>query len=178
MKPDHAGFLRPIKVARTGLYDSDGRAVWRLLEDLCFFSVKLGCWVITPEGFHTNFASVPRVPFAYLWYGDICWEEPATHDFPYTTHKLFIVPVEQWIAYSMGDFRPIERDCAKDEADSLFLEGLLANAHIPEGSAYTMHKAVSWFGGSSWRAPTSIPQPPELAALAQLATEPVGSASP
>lgn len=164
------GFLRPVKVDRTGTYDPSGRAIWRLREDLCFYSAILECWVITPEGFYTNFASVPRVPFAYLWYGDICWEEPAGHDYPYTTHKLLIVPLAKWVAYSLGTYQPEEIDCPKDLADDLFLEGLLANPRIPEGSAYTMHKAVSWFGGSSWAAPTTVPQAPDIALLASHAT--------
>jgi hypothetical protein len=167
---NQAGFLRPIAARRTGTYDKDGRAIWRLLEDLCFYSAKRGCWVITPAGFHTNYASVPRVPFAYLWYGDICWEEPAGHDYPYTTHTLQIVPVDKWVDYSMGWFDPLEVPCTKDEADDLFLEALLSNPRIPTGSAHTMHKAVSWFGASSWNAPASIPQPPAIAALAQQAS--------
>jgi hypothetical protein len=161
---NRVGFLRPIKVARTGEYDADGRPIWELLEDLCFYSLKLGgVWVITPAGFHTNFASVPRVPFAYLWYGDICWEEPAAHDFPYTApHVLHIVPGDRWIDYSLGLFQPLVMDCSKELADELFLEALRANPRIPNGSAHTMHRAVKWFGKSSWDAPSTVPQPASL----------------
>jgi hypothetical protein len=159
-----AGFLRPIACRRTGDYDKAGRAIWQLTEDLCFYSAKLKCWVITPKGFFTNFASVPRLPIVYWWYGDRVWEEPAGHDFPYTTHKLLIVPVDKWEAYLAGEFEPVEIDCDKRTADDLFLEALLANPKTPDGMDHTMHKGVAWFGQSSWDAETTIEQPSYIAA--------------
>lgn len=136
-----AGFRDLLRVERTGEYDKDGRPVWQLLHPLKFDSAVWGR-IEVPTGFKTNYASVPRAPFTFWLYGDRCWEEPALHDFAYTVRRM-----------------------TREEADDLFLEALLLNPTISEGMANTMHKAVRWFGGSSWDDETNIAQPDYIRAL-------------
>jgi len=62
---------------------------WRLLADfLCIIedpepgvSQRL---VVVPAGFETDFASVPRLPLAFLMVGDVAHKAPVLHDYLYT----------------------------------------------------------------------------------------------
>jgi len=117
-------------------YDLTGRAVWELLEPLCWKDE------VVPPGFRTNYASVPRLPIVFLLAGDKAHKPAAWHDFEYTVRRR-----------------------SREEADDLFLEMLLADPQIKPGLAHTMHKAVRWFGQSSWEDETNIVQPEDIRAL-------------
>jgi uncharacterized protein DUF1353 len=41
-----------------------------------------------PAGFKTDFASVPRLPIAYLVAGDVCHRAPLLHDFLYRQGQI------------------------------------------------------------------------------------------
>jgi hypothetical protein len=125
-------------------HDLNGRAVWELLDPLFFESDQFDD-IIVPPTFRTNFASVPRLPLIFLLAGDRAHKEATLHDYEYTVRR-----------------RP------REQADALFLEALLLNPLIPPGLAYTMHKAVRWFGKGSWEDSTNILQPAEI--RAQIAT--------
>lgn len=58
---------------------------WRLIEPLAYFSERLDRQITVPKGFVTDFASVPRLPFAYMIFGNIAQEEAVIHDYLY--HK-------------------------------------------------------------------------------------------
>ena len=133
-----AHFEAGISVQRTGRYDNSGRALWRLLRDLIFKSAEFGS-IVVPEGFVTNYASVPRLPIVYWYCGDRVYEEPALHDYLYTVRHL-----------------------PRVEADKIFLESLLSNPKIPDGMARTMYAAVRVFGNSSWFDETNIKQPAHI----------------
>ena len=68
----------------------DGRWIdderFMLLADLIYESDILGLQVIVPKGFITDFASVPRVPVAYMLFGDRAHHESVIHDFFYQVH--------------------------------------------------------------------------------------------
>jgi hypothetical protein len=117
------------------------RSVWELTDPLVFESEKYGVRT-APAGFRTNYASVPRMPLVFLLAGDKAHKEAAIHDLEYTLRRM-----------------------TREEADDLFLEMLLLNPHIGEGLAHTMHKAVRWFGQSSWEDETNILQPEEIRAM-------------
>ena len=53
--------------------------VWVIHEDLIYESDLIGR-VVVPAGFQTDFASVPRVPVAYWFYGGRAHHEAAIHD--------------------------------------------------------------------------------------------------
>lgn len=57
-----------------------GRAVWRLERRLVFVSRVYGR-INVPPGFETDFASVPRLPFAYWLTGDTAHKSAVVHDF-------------------------------------------------------------------------------------------------
>lgn len=60
--------------------DDFGRALWCLRENLEFYSDSRGL-VTVPAGFITDFASVPRAPFAYWLAGDTAHASAAVHDY-------------------------------------------------------------------------------------------------
>lgn len=128
-----------LRVEEAG-HDLAGRAVWELLEPLFFESDQFGDLIVPPT-FRTNYASVPRLPLVFLLAGDRSYKEAALHDFLYTVHSM-----------------------PREHADAVFLEALLLNPLIPAGLAHTMHKAVRWFGKSSWEDTTNILQPEDIRA--------------
>jgi hypothetical protein len=128
-----------LRVEEAG-HDLSGRAVWELIEPMLFESEQFGDIVIPPT-FRTNYASVPRLPLVFLLAGDRSYKEAALHDWLYTVHSL-----------------------TREQADAVFLEALLLNPLISPGLAHTMHRAVRWFGQSSWEDSTNILQPDHIRA--------------
>lgn len=66
----------------------DGRSTWQLLFDLIYQSDHLGGLVTVPAGFVTDFASVPRIPVAYLLAGGEANEAAVVHDYLYHSHTV------------------------------------------------------------------------------------------
>jgi hypothetical protein len=60
----------------------DDDRVWVLDAPLVYESDLAGK-IEVPEGFETDFASVPRVPIAYTFFGDRAHREAVIHDFLY-----------------------------------------------------------------------------------------------
>ena len=52
---------------------------WALHEPLIFVSDILGT-ILVPEGYSTDFASVPRLPFIYALFGDTAHASSVIHD--------------------------------------------------------------------------------------------------
>jgi hypothetical protein len=153
-------WLTRLRVEEAG-HDRSMRSVWELTDPLVFRSEVWGDLLFPPR-FRTNYASVPRVPLVFLLAGDKAHKEAAGHDFPYTVHGLLKVNYDvETGEHTVPIFVPIDRKAA----DDLFLEMLLLNPHIGEGLAHTMHKAVRWFGQSSWEDETNILQPEEIRAM-------------
>ena len=61
---------------------SDSDKIYILKSELIYLSDTLGK-IIIPEGFQTDFASVPRVPFIYEAWGDRAHREAVLHDYLY-----------------------------------------------------------------------------------------------
>lgn len=59
------------------------KGTWTLDSPLVFFSEILGGKVTVPAGFVTDFASVPRVPVAYLLYANRGRKAAVVHDYLY-----------------------------------------------------------------------------------------------
>jgi hypothetical protein len=78
-------FLTTLKV--TCLTDK----VWRLVGSLWYESDFLRSDVIVPEGFLTDFASVPRVPLFYWLLGDKAHHEAVIHDYLYRFDSVPVV---------------------------------------------------------------------------------------
>lgn len=155
------GYRAPIAVRRTGGYDRDRRALWQLTEHQLFWSPSMQCWLLTLEGFITNYASVPRWPFIYAMYGDRVYDEPAGHDQGYTLRAVIVATLDD--AGNIIGVRLVPK--LREEIDALFLEALLLNPSISEEEAHAMHAGVRIGGESSWRDETNILQPAHIRAL-------------
>jgi hypothetical protein len=117
----------------------------RLLAPLGFYSEILGCEIVAPAGFVTDYASVPRLVGMYLLFGGKGKRAAVIHD---------------WL-YSGGlvDGRTLTRQ----EADAVFREALEASGY----SAFTvscMYSGVRVGGGRRFTAP-NVPQASHVEAL-------------
>lgn len=65
----------------------DDDCVWVLAAPLVYESDIIGK-VEVPTGFETDFASVPRVPIAYMLFGDRAHREAVLHDYLYRTDSI------------------------------------------------------------------------------------------
>src|SRR5687768_3903680 len=113
-------FLSPLRVE----HRSDG--TWVLTNPLRYRSTVLKSHMIVPIGFVTDFASVPRLPLAYVLAGDTAHPAAVVHDYLYQTHMT-----------------------TKDEADDIFEEAMGVSGE-PWWRRKIMSNAVRWFGGSAW----------------------------
>lgn len=61
----------------------EGRRIWELQYP---FVVEIdGVQIVVPEGFQTDYASVPRLPVTYALFGDSAHEAAVVHDYGYRT---------------------------------------------------------------------------------------------
>ena len=81
------GFLTPLTVTEMG------EGIWQLAKPFYAIVQEDGqrVEIIIPEGFYTDFASVPRLPFAYLLYGGIGNRAGVVHDALYSPWTKIIV---------------------------------------------------------------------------------------
>ena len=67
---------------------ADRRGTRKLLWPLVYQSDLLGRTIVVPAGFVTDFASVPRIPVAFLLAGGCADAAAVVHDWLYTTHEV------------------------------------------------------------------------------------------
>jgi hypothetical protein len=72
-------FLSPLRVEQLDKSD------WKLLEPLRYYSAVLLRVIEVPEGFVTDFASVPRLPFIFWFTGGTAEAPAVLHDWLYRT---------------------------------------------------------------------------------------------
>lgn len=113
----------------------DGRTVHRL--NGCLVWAHGEKRVEIPEGFETDLASVPRLPFIYWIWGDRAHREAVLHDY------LYRIDAVLWIGTS------ICKDVEKKEADWLFREAMKGQGRS-WGIYQPMYIAVRAAGGSSF----------------------------
>lgn len=113
----------------------EGRTVHKLNTPLIW--EHTGKRVEIPAGFETDLASVPRLPFVYLLWGDRAHREAVLHDYLYRCDSLI------WIG--PAPCRP-----EKEEADWLFREAMIGQGQ-PWRIYHPMWLAVRCAGGSSFR---------------------------
>ena len=99
---------------------------WRVMQPLVFYSALFAHFFSVPAGTITDFASVPRVPLAYLLAGDTARAAAVVHDYLYTGI--------------------VEREVA----DDVFLEAMAASG-VPAWRRYPMYLAVRACGGSRYK---------------------------
>ena len=110
--------MTPLQAEKIG--EKNGRAIWRLLNPFIWKDI------VVPMGFQCDFASVPRVPLAYLACGDTAHEAATVHDYLYCTDAIPSVD--------------------RATADRIFLEAMES-----QGESWwrrkVMYRAVRLFGG-------------------------------
>lgn len=97
-----------------------------------------GKGLIVPKGFKTDFASVPRLPFAYWIFGGIGHRPAVLHDWLYG------------IGGSSED---------KQYADNILLHGIIADGDSGV-KARAMYAAVRTFGFTRWNKPKELIKEP------------------
>jgi hypothetical protein len=75
-----AGFQSSLVAEKVDEAESLGRAEWRLRDPLIFESALIGL-LIVPAGFVCDFASVPRLPLAFMLAGDTAHASAVVHDY-------------------------------------------------------------------------------------------------
>jgi hypothetical protein len=69
-------------------------SVWCLDQPLVFISDLVGK-ITVPKNFQTDFASVPRIPIAYEFFGDRAHREAVVHDYLYRIDSIPLVTFSQ-----------------------------------------------------------------------------------
>jgi hypothetical protein len=117
--------------------------VWELLQDFTVFihTEEQTFEVIIGKGFVTDYASVPRLPFAYLLYGGIGNYAAVLHDGLYSNSSL--VSIRDFDTQMR--FHPDREVC-----DKAFLVGLEARG-ISSWKAKPMYWAVRWQGAKYYQ---------------------------
>ena len=67
---------------------ASGRGIWRVEQPFTYQSDILGKTITVEPGFLTDYASVPRVPVAYLLFGDTSHRAAVLHDWLYHHHEV------------------------------------------------------------------------------------------
>lgn len=106
--------------------DDQDDGQWVLAQPLLYQSdVALETFTV-PAGFHTDLASVPRLPLVFLLAGDCAREAAVIHDYIYQTHIV-----------------------NRKMADAVLREASAVTG-VPAWRRFLMWSAVRLFGGSHW----------------------------
>lgn len=110
---------------------------WQLETALIYSSDKLLNVIVVPAGFITDFASVPRLPFAYMLTGGKANAAAVVHDWLYSTQTV-----------------------DRATADAVFREAIGAAGHSGF-TAWLMWLGVRLGGWVAWDKP-NLEQPPHI----------------
>lgn len=102
---------------------------WQLLASLTYASQRAKMTITVPPGFITDFASVPRLPFAYWLTGNTAQAPAVIHDYLYRMHSV----TRAW-------------------ADAIFYEAM-AEEGDPLWRRWLMWLAVRAAGWGAWGSP-------------------------
>ena len=75
-----SAFLSLLSVECIDDTNNDGRGIWKVTKPFLYHSDILGRIIIVEKGFLTDYASVPRYPFLYWWFGDTSHRAGVIHD--------------------------------------------------------------------------------------------------
>lgn len=115
-----SAFMSPLIVEQ--ISESD----WRLYRPFMYDSEHLDRSIVIPDGFVTDFASVPRLPVAYLLFGNTTVKPAVIHDYLYRS-----------------------RSVPRAAADAVFKEAARLTGQ-PAWRVQTMYAAVRVFGGGAY----------------------------
>lgn len=92
-------FLTTLKTEQITEATPTRKALFKITSPLIYDSNTLKQTIIVPEGFITDFASVPRIPFLYALLGNLGNSAACLHDFLYTPphepQRAGCVPVDR-----------------------------------------------------------------------------------
>ena len=129
-----AKFLTSLRVEEVS---SEGRGTWQLLNLLAYKSDLLDYTLVAPSGFITDFASVPRIPVAFLLVGCMAHRAAVIHDWLYTSHEV-----------------------DRATADKIFKEAALLDG-AAEWRSLVFWAGVRIGGGNSWNSDSRRERQPE-----------------
>jgi hypothetical protein len=112
-------FLTPL------VAEKDGK-VWTVMQPLIYMSDVASKVFVVPDGFVTDFASVPRLPLAFLLTGDSAHEAAVIHDRLYSTAEV-----------------------TREVADAVFKEAAVASGE-PSWKASLMYAGIRLGGWMAW----------------------------
>lgn len=124
-------FLTPLCVVEVDDISDEGRGMWRLTGPLIYRSNLTGDTYVVPRGFKTDFASVPRVPIAFLLCGDTANKPAALHD---------------WLYTAVDGKHPVPD---RATADALLEEAALVE-NVPDWRVWLLWAGVRLGGASHW----------------------------
>lgn len=133
-------FLTPLDAREIDEFEG----LWELLAPLAYDSALLDKVIVVPQGYRTDFASVPRFAGAYLLYGGRGNKAGALHDYLYSTQMV-----------------------DRKTCDKVLREAMIATGYS-KLTAAAFYAAVRVGGGSHWNQPNQ-PQTPAVEAWMQQA---------
>lgn len=162
-----SAFLTTLQVEEVEDRSHDGRGTWKLLQPLAFQSDVAGKTIVAPAGFVTDYASVPRVPFAYWIAGDRAHPAAVIHDWLYTSHL-----VDRATADAVLEEAANAADCLSDPGPNA-LPDVVAQTAQYNAEVRTRNRLMKWavrlFGGGHWNAPGPV-QPVDVQKAAAAAS--------
>jgi hypothetical protein len=126
-------FISALRVEQVSDTANDGRGEWRLTAPLLYKSDLTGDVYIVPVGFATDFASVPRLPIAFLLCGGTANRPACLHDALYT-------PDPKTGKHMVPD---------RATADAILKEAALSEG-VPAWRAWALFVGVRLGGASHW----------------------------
>ena len=108
---------------------ADGRGFWKIVEPFVYQSDILGQTITVDPGFITDYASVPRIPIAYLLFGDTSHKAAVLHDWLFHHHEV----------------------CNEQIANDVLLEASTVEG-IVKWRRFGIYLGVKFGGKSSWEA--------------------------
>jgi hypothetical protein len=113
---------------------------WQLMEPLVYESDNVGM-IIVPQGFVTNFGSVPRLPFMFMFFGGVGDKACTLHDW------LYAIPHETF--HGSGFF--VDRKLADKVLRGVIKECMTDSWSITKSvTAWAMWAGVRIGGSSHW----------------------------
>lgn len=103
-----------------------------LATPLIFYSAILKREIVVPAGFQTDYASVPRLPFAYWLAGGVAKKAAVIHDYLYRS-----------------------AESTRAEADAVFREAMSVTG-TSWWRRYPMWLGVRLFGGLNYKSPNTL----------------------
>lgn len=107
--------------------------------------------VIIPDGFHSDFCSTPRIPFAYLLYGGIGNRAGVLHDALYSAWKKIAV-------FSLIDGVKVDYEVTRAWADEVLKAGL-KECGVGFFARNMMYSAVRMAGWKFYKKDSLFKQP-------------------